>query len=148
MCRWAGTNSWASELSKEAVGKLLHTVPWTNSLTKSNAAHCEHPGERPDERKQIKITRADSQDTWASELSKEAVGANKVLCWSPDAFVRCQKLFQTVNLFDQRFEPACKGDFSHGGRTSARFLFVFSSLKTPPVIGASAEMGASAQGRE
>ena len=42
----------------------------------------------------------------------------------------------------------CVGGFSHGGRTSARFLFVFSSLKTPPVIGASAEMGASAQGRE
>ena len=85
-------DTWASELSKEAVGNLLHTVPWTNSLTKSNAAHCEHPGERPDERKQIKITRADSQDTWASELSKEAVGANKVLCWSPVAFVRCQLL--------------------------------------------------------
>ena len=86
----ASRDTWASEFSKEAVGKLRHAVPWTNSLTKLNAAHCEHPGERPDERKQIKITRADSQDTWASELSKEAVGANKVLCWSPDAFVRCQ----------------------------------------------------------
>ena len=69
-------------------------------------------GERTDERKQIKITRADSQDTWASELSKEAVGANKVLCWSPDAFVRCQKLLQAHEFFDQRFEPVCRG-FSH-----------------------------------
>ena len=47
-------------------------------------------GSGQDEREQNKITQVDSHDTWASELSKEAVGTNKVLCWSPDVFVRCQ----------------------------------------------------------
>ena len=140
LCRWTSITPGQVKV----VGKLLHTMPWTNSSTyphvctatthesgrmiisksviivfcqrvhgqvkyeRRPSASCFTPcpgqtrspnqmlrtastqAERQDEREQNKITQVDSHDTWASELSKEAVGANKVLCWLPDAFVRCQ----------------------------------------------------------
>ena len=80
-------DTWASDLSKEAVGKLLHTVPWTNSLTESNAAFCEHPGERPDEREQIKITQVDSQYTWVSTWERRPSARTRCSAGGPMRFV-------------------------------------------------------------
>ena len=79
-------DTWASDLSKEAVGKLLHTVPWTNSLTESNAAFCEHPGERPDEREQIKITQVDSQYTWVSTWERRPSARTRCSAGGPMRF--------------------------------------------------------------
>jgi hypothetical protein len=80
-------DTWASDLSKEAVGKLLHTVPWTNSLTESNAAFCEHPGERPDEREQTKITQVDSQYTWVSTWERRPSARTRCSAGGPMRFV-------------------------------------------------------------
>ena len=80
-------DTWASELSKEAVDKLLHTVPWTTSLTESNAAHCEHPRERPDEREQNKITQADNQYTWVSTCERRPSARTRCSAGGPMRFV-------------------------------------------------------------
>jgi hypothetical protein len=198
LCRWTSITPGQVKV----VGKLLHTMPWTNSSTYPHVRTATtHESGRMIISKsviivfcqrvhgQVKYERRPSASCFtpcpgqtrspnqmlrtASTLGSGQMKGSKLKLHErtartpgqvdyqrrPSARTRCSAgrplrssavnwCFKHLNSFES-LAKRCVGRFSHMVDVHPPDFFCRgSSLKTPPVIGASAEMGASAQGRE